>query len=97
MENASEEAVMARQAKLLDDKWGPMVDSADINTILNSRPSFITAEDALNRIQDLVTVYRDELFVTCWNASEHESHALWRIYCSTSEGVAIQTTLDRLK
>jgi hypothetical protein len=28
---------------------------------------------------------------------QHESHALWRIYCRSNEGVAIQTTLARLQ
>ena len=35
-------------------------------------------------------------FVNCWSTSEHESHALWRIYCKSSEGVAVQTTFQKL-
>lgn len=38
----------------------------------------------------------DEIIVNCWSASEHESHALWRIFCGAQEGVAVQTTLRRL-
>jgi hypothetical protein len=29
--------------------------------------------------------------------SDHESHALWRVYCGSPEGVAIQTTLPKLQ
>lgn len=84
-------------AKLLGDKWEVMFDSSQINSIINNRPSSMSAEDVLARIKGIVSKLRNDTFVNCWNASEHESHALWRIYCSTSEGVAIQTTLDRLK
>lgn len=84
-------------AKLLGDKWEIIFDSPQINSIINNRPSSMSAEDILSRIKGIVSKLRNDTFVNCWNASKHESHALWRIYCSTSEGVAIQTTLDRLK
>lgn len=35
---------------------------------------------------------RRELFVSCWHANEHESEAMWRLYCGDSGGVAIQST-----
>ena len=62
-------------------------------------PSLIksSTEDALHRLQRFLTNNRRLTFVSCWNASEHESHALWRIYCPTSEGVAIQTTFACLE
>jgi len=41
-------------------------------------------------------MWRRHTFVNCWTSSEHESHALWRIYRS-SEAVAIQTTFGGLK
>jgi hypothetical protein len=37
------------------------------------------------------------IFVNCWTAQDSESHAMWRIFCQSSEGVAIQTTLSKLK
>jgi hypothetical protein len=83
--------------KFLDDKWELMPDSSQINFLINLRPDSLSADDVLDRLRSLVDVYRDETFISCWNASEHESHALWRIYCPTSEGVAIQTTLDCLQ
>ncbi len=84
-------------AKLLGDNWEVMFDTSQLNSIINNRPSSMSAEDTLAKIKDIVSKLRNDTFVNCWNASEHESHALWRIYCSTPEGVAIQTTLERLK
>lgn len=84
-------------SKLLGDNWEVMFDGSQINDLINNRPSSISAEDALAKIKYLVSELRKDTYVNCWNASEHESHALWRIYCPTPEGVVIQTTLDRLR
>jgi len=31
-------------------------------------------------------------YVSCWHANEHESEAMWRLYCGLGGGVAIQST-----
>jgi len=41
--------------------------------------------------------WRTTTFISCWCASEHESHALWRVFCGDKEGVAIQTTVGKLE
>jgi len=84
-------------AELLDDKWEVMPDSQQLNSIINKRPSSISAEAVFEQTANTVKVQRKQTFINCWTASEHESHALWRIFCPSPEGVAIQTTLDRLK
>lgn len=35
---------------------------------------------------------RQQTFVSCWFANEHESAAMWSAYCLTDDGVAIKTT-----
>ncbi len=35
--------------------------------------------------------------ISCWHANDRESVAMWRLYTSGAEGVAIQTTIGRLK
>ena len=41
---------------------------------------------------------KDLTLINCWSVSPHESYALWKIYLSNQpEGVAIQTTVSRLK
>lgn len=34
--------------------------------------------------------------LSCWHMNEHESDAMWKLYLSSHEGVAIQSTVDRL-
>src|ERR1022692_4031575 len=54
-------------------------------------------ENAMQRSERINKLWRQRTFVSCWNASDHESHALWRIYCGSPDGVAIQTTFSRLR
>jgi len=37
------------------------------------------------------------LFVNCWHANESESAAMWDLYSNRNSGVAIKTTVERLK
>ncbi len=85
------------RADLLGDKWEVMVDGPQLNSIINSRPANISAEQVVEQIRSEVKARREQTFLSCWTVSEHENHALWRIYCPSSESVAIRTTLDRLK
>src|SRR5260370_10184121 len=35
--------------------------------------------------------------INCWQRSEHENVAMWRIYADESKGIGITTTPDRLR
>jgi len=35
-------------------------------------------------------------FINCWYLDNHESEAMWKIYCPDNKGVAIQTTYRKL-
>jgi hypothetical protein len=39
---------------------------------------------------------RKTIYVNCWHAGHAESEAMWRLYCSGDNGVAIQTTYGKL-
>jgi hypothetical protein len=36
-------------------------------------------------------------FVNCWHRNDDQSAAMWKLYLSSNEGVAVQTTFQRLK
>jgi hypothetical protein len=38
----------------------------------------------------------DATGVSCWRLDDHESHAMWRIFIRTDEGLAIESTIDKL-
>ncbi len=39
---------------------------------------------------------RKQAFVSCWHANNAESEAMWRLYCGPHEGIALQTTYEKL-
>jgi hypothetical protein len=41
-----------------------------------------------------VDALRKSVGVSCWRFSEHESHAMWKVFLSSNEGVAIRTTFN---
>ena len=53
-------------------------------------------ESAIGRARRITELWRQTTFVNCWCGSDHESHALWRIFCG-KEGIAVQTTFERLQ
>src|SRR5688572_5268355 len=40
---------------------------------------------------------REFTFVNCWHINDRESDAMWKLYSLVTEGVAIQSTVGRLK
>jgi hypothetical protein len=46
-------------------------------------------------LQNLPRV-RQEMFLSCWYVSDHESAAMWKLYLQSSEGVAIRSDSDAL-
>lgn len=40
----------------------------------------------------LVEEIRTSVGISCWRISQHESHAMWKVFLNSNEGVAIKTT-----
>jgi hypothetical protein len=53
------------------------------------------AADAKMRTEVRKT-FRPATFVNCWHLSDHESAAMWKVYLTSNEGVAIVSTFERL-
>jgi len=47
--------------------------------------------------EKLAKQFYGHCFVNCWHKNEDQSAAMWKLYLSANEGVAIQTTLQRLQ
>jgi hypothetical protein len=91
------------RADLLGDPWEISLAGDQLAHVISRHPLTtlpLTAEKretAMQRSERIIRTWRQQTFINCWSASDHESHALWRIYCESFEGVAIQTTLAKLK
>lgn len=91
------------RADLLGDPWEISLAGDQLAYVISHRPiSPVSTSDVepekeiMQRCERINRIWRQHTFVNCWSASDDESHALWRIYCPSSEGVAIQTTLPKL-
>jgi hypothetical protein len=54
------------------------------------------AEKDLQSLSQYGRDLRKASYVSCWRMSNIDSHAMWRIYCGADQGVAIQTTYEKL-
>jgi hypothetical protein len=77
---------------LLSDRWEGRVSASTLAAMLADGRVYEP-----DQLAGIIEIERTRNFVSCWTLAEHESDALWRIYCGVSEGVAIQTTLGRLR
>jgi hypothetical protein len=48
-------------------------------------------------IRSLQKQFRECIWINCWHINEYESDAMWRLYSSSNKGIAIQSTVSRLK
>ncbi len=89
------------RADHLGDPWEISLAGDQLKHVISRHPMSPIGEPmretALQRSERIINAWRRKTFINCWSASDHESHALWRIYCQTCEGVAIQTTLGKLQ
>ena len=79
----------------------------DYYTVTNGKivtvdPSAVTALDTDNsaKIKAFVTLHHSAYLratgVSCWRIDDQESHAMWRVFLNSNEGLAIETTLTNL-
>lgn len=54
----------------------------------------------LKNMSETLETYKDvikKFGVSCWHKSDYESEAMWKIYSSYGQGIAIESTIEQLK
>lgn len=85
---------------LLEDPWELAVTGQEISYLAVRRPISelgVQGETFLERTKRVLETWRTTTFINCWCARQEESHALWRVFCGKNEGVAIQSTWQKLQ
>ena len=91
-------ALFFPRADRLTDTW----EGAYTLENLRRRPALFSADEgeaASANLEGLSQFHRSlrlHTFVSCWHLNDAESAAMWRLYLSQNEGIAIQTTFERL-
>lgn len=76
------DALAAAKAPELDKKF-PGMSRDQIANMLSQMAAFHRASIA-------------ETYCNCWHMSEHESAAMWKLYCQASDAICIQSTFSSL-
>jgi hypothetical protein len=50
-----------------------------------------------NKYLEAIRMFRQKVYVNCWNQKEEESFLLWKCYANIKNGVAIKSTYQRVK
>ncbi|WP_176397617.1 hypothetical protein [Bacillus cereus] len=66
-------------------------------TLIESRRSDISNQDIAHKIVEVSKELKKRTFVNCWHKNEYESAAMWNLYLKSEEGIAIQSTVGKLK
>ena len=90
------------RANLLGDPWEISLSGEQLQLVIDRHPiSPIDEppqpETATERAERIINLWRNKSFINCWNMSVHESNALWQIYCKNTDGVVLQTTIEKLE
>ena len=89
------------RADLLGDPWEISLVGEQLDHLIRFHPISPLRESPcetdMERAERIIALWRRHTFVSCWSAFIDESHALWRIYCPPHEGVALETTIERLQ
>jgi hypothetical protein len=80
-----------------------------VDDMLTLKPYFAAqSSSSLQQFDDRMQILRQELRsaprkaasrfgVSCWHMSEHESEAMWKLYSALGQGLAIESTIGKLK
>jgi hypothetical protein len=87
---AWEEHVQHMSFEEIPEDWKKsFVDKAQFEEFLKAK--LFTKQRMFNKGQRAIT------YVNCWHESPYESAAMWQTYLKSDEGIAIQSTTERLK
>ncbi|GAA4774479.1 MULTISPECIES: hypothetical protein [Flavobacterium] len=80
---------MSRSDKFEDQYEGTFSEPTfeEIKKISENNPKFL----------DYYKSHRENVVVSSWHTNEYESFAMWQIFTKNNEGLAIQSTIGRLK
>jgi hypothetical protein len=91
-------ALFFSRADRLSDAW----EGAHTEENRRQRPTIIrvgegeTVEEMMDGVSQFHRSLRLHTFVNCWHLNDVESAAMWKLYVSHNEGIAVQTTFERL-
>lgn len=84
------------RADTLNDPWELALAGDQLEHVILRRPitplgSVKPEEPIRERARRINKQWRETTYISCWSSADHESYALWKLFCGSNEGVAICT------
>jgi len=95
----STRALFFAKPENLDDPYDCLPPRSNLARIAIGRdasPEF-GSEESVREALEMFKKFRSMAAINCWHMNEYESAAMWRLYLKSDEGVAIESTFDRLR
>lgn len=85
----SQKLFMSRSDKFEDQYEGTFSEPTfeEIRKLSKDNPDFL----------NFYKIHREKVAISSWHINEYESFAMWQIFTQNSEGIAIQSTIERLQ
>jgi hypothetical protein len=87
------------RADLLGDAWEGAASRFNVKMrpIRYQEVPETVRRNIFDTISSVTQQTRIRTYISCWHMDQHESDAMWKLYMKANTGIAIQTTLGRLK
>jgi len=89
------ESIFFARADKFEDKFEGSYSHANVEL----RPQIYKdkiPESAMSQLSEFSKHMLRYTIINCWHINENESAAMWKLYCSNNEGIAVQSTFNRL-
>jgi hypothetical protein len=80
----------------LEDSWEGRVSYAQVNDLCADMDD-TQHREFLPTLLQLYTNFAAGCAISCWHASDTESVAMWQLYATGTDGIAISTTVEKLE
>lgn len=87
-----DQSIYFSRADKFDDPLEGRTPRGTVREMYRSSPHFVAG--SVHMVRDM---FRGKTYVSCWREDQEESHAMWESYAANATGVALKTTVGRLK
>ena len=84
------------RADCFEDPFEGALSRASVDFIRDPSTNGGLPEHAIEQFIMHAEEQKKKMYISCWNSSDHESAAMWKLYLQSNEGVAIRTDHDSL-
>ncbi len=94
----NEEALYFCRLDQLNDRWEGVFPKDMLKYWSNALSSTLNGSKKPSSLKEWLTTHLIPThFISCWYMSDYESDAMWRLYTTHDEGIAIKSTIGSLK